>query len=39
MVVKAINAMKKKEEAAPAAPAAPSTTEKLLTEIRDSLRK
>ncbi|MFM2295860.1 MAG: large-conductance mechanosensitive channel protein MscL [Verrucomicrobiota bacterium] len=39
MVVKAMNAMKKKEEAAPAAPAAPSTTEKLLTEIRDSLRK
>ncbi len=39
MVVKAMNAMKKKEEAAPAAPAAPSTTEKLLAEIRDSLKK
>jgi large conductance mechanosensitive channel len=39
MVVKALNAMKKKEVAAPSAPPAPSPTEKLLTEIRDSLRK
>lgn len=39
LVVKAINAAKKKEEAAPAAPPAPSSTDKLLTEIRDALKK
>ena len=39
MVVKAINSMKRKEEAAPAAPPEPSAEVKLLTEIRDSLRK
>jgi large conductance mechanosensitive channel len=39
LVIKGINALKKKEEAAPAAPAEPSTTEKLLMEIRDSLKK
>jgi large conductance mechanosensitive channel len=39
MMVKAINASKKKEEAAPAAPAEPSSTDKLLMEIRDSLKK
>lgn len=39
MVVKAMNSMKKKEEAAPAAPPAPSAEVKLLTEIRDSLKK
>jgi large conductance mechanosensitive channel len=42
MLIKGINKMKRKEEAAPAAPAAPpepSTTEKLLMEIRDSLKK
>jgi len=39
LVIKAINAMKKKEEAAPAAPPAPSTTDVLLMEIRDSLKK
>lgn len=39
MVVKALNSMKKKEEAAPAAPPEPSNEEKLLTEIRDALRK
>ena len=39
MVVKATNKMKKKAEEAPAPPAEPSTTEKLLTEIRDSLKK
>jgi len=39
MIIKAMNAMKKKEEAAPSAPPAPTATEKLLTEIRDSLRK
>lgn len=39
LVIKAINSIKKKEEAAPAAPPEPSTTEKLLMEIRDSLKK
>ena len=39
MVIKAMNSMKKKEEAAPAAPPEPSNEEKLLTEIRDALRK
>jgi large conductance mechanosensitive channel len=37
MVVKAMNSMKKKEEAAPVAPKAPST-EVLLGEIRDILK-
>ncbi len=36
MVIKSINAMKKKEEAAPAGP---SSTDALLMEIRDSLKK
>lgn len=36
LVVKAMNSMKKKEEAAPAAP---SKEEVLLTEIRDALRQ
>lgn len=39
LMVKAINSMKAKEEARPAAPPAPSTTEKLLMEIRDNLKK
>jgi len=39
VVVKAINSMKKKEEAAPKAPPAPSKEEVLLTEIRDLLKK
>lgn len=39
MVVKGINRMKKKEEAAPAAPPAPSAEAVLLTEIRDLLKK
>lgn len=39
LVIKAINSIKKKEEAAPAAPPEPTTTEKLLMEIRDSLKK
>ena len=39
MVIKAINKMKKKAEEAPAAPAEPSSTDKLLIEIRDSLKK
>jgi large conductance mechanosensitive channel len=38
IVVKAINAMKKKAEAAPPAPAAPSAQEVLLGEIRDLLK-
>lgn len=39
LIVKAINASKKKEAAAPAAPPAPSAQEKLLMEIRDALKK
>ncbi|NWF71390.1 MAG: large-conductance mechanosensitive channel protein MscL [Chloroflexi bacterium] len=39
LVVKAINSMKKKEESAPAAPPEPTAQEKLLTEIRDLLKK
>lgn len=39
LMIKAINASKKKEEVVPAAPPEPSTTDKLLTEIRDALRK
>ncbi|MEZ4800565.1 MAG: large-conductance mechanosensitive channel protein MscL [Flavobacteriales bacterium] len=38
MIVKAINKMKRKEEAAPAAPPAPSKEEVLLSEIRDLLK-
>lgn len=37
LVIKAINKMKKKQEEAP--PAGPSTTDALLMEIRDSLKK
>ena len=39
MVVKAMNNLKKKEEAAPAEPPKPSAEEVLLTEIRDALKK
>ena len=39
MMVKAINKMKRKQEEAPAAPPEPSDEVKLLTEIRDALRK
>jgi large conductance mechanosensitive channel len=39
MVVKAINAAKRKPEPAPAAPPEPTTEEKLLAEIRDLLKK
>ncbi|MCA0399973.1 MAG: large conductance mechanosensitive channel protein MscL [Proteobacteria bacterium] len=39
MVVKGMNRLKKAEAAAPAAPPEPSAQEKLLTEIRDLLRK
>ena len=38
MMIKLMNAAKKKEEATPAAPPAPSKEEVLLTEIRDALR-
>ena len=38
IVVKGMNAAKKKEEEAPAPPAKPSKEEVLLTEIRDALR-
>lgn len=39
MMVKGINKMKRKEEAKPAAPPGPTKEEKLLTEIRDLLKK
>lgn len=39
MVIKGLNTLKKKEEAAPVAVPAPSKEEVLLTEIRDLLRK
>lgn len=39
MVIKGMNKMKKKKEEAPAAPPAPSNEEKLLSEIRDLLKK
>jgi len=39
MLIKGINSMRKKEEAAPAPPPAPSKEETLLTEIRDLLKK
>lgn len=39
MVVKAVNKAKKAEPPAPAAPAEPSSTDKLLAEIRDALKK
>lgn len=39
LVVKTVNSMKQKEEAAPAPPPAPSAQEVLLTEIRDLLKK
>lgn len=38
LVVKGINASRKKEEAKPAAPPAPTNEEKLLMEIRDALK-
>lgn len=37
-VIRLMNSLKRKEEAAPAAPPAPSAEEKLLTEIRDILQ-
>jgi large conductance mechanosensitive channel len=39
LVIKGMNALKRKEEAAPAAPAEPSAEVKLLGEIRDLLKK
>ncbi|MCB9433114.1 MAG: large-conductance mechanosensitive channel protein MscL [Ardenticatenaceae bacterium] len=39
MLVRTIKKMEKQEEAAPAAPPAPSAEEKLLTEIRDLLKR
>lgn len=39
LVIKAMNAAKKKEAEAPAAPPAPTKEEQLLTEIRDLLKK
>jgi large conductance mechanosensitive channel len=39
IAVKAMNTLKKKEEAAPAAPPAPSNEEVLLAEIRDLLKQ
>ena len=39
MIIKAMNAAKKKEEAAPVVPLAPSAEQKLLSEIRDLLKK
>lgn len=38
LVIKGINASRKKEAATPAAPPAPSNEEKLLMEIRDALK-
>lgn len=39
MVIKGMNSLKKKEEEKPAPPPAPSAEEKLLSEIRDLLKK
>jgi large conductance mechanosensitive channel len=39
MVIKGMNSLKKKEEAAPEEPPAPSKEEILLTEIRDALQQ
>ena len=39
MVIKGMNAMKRKQEEAPAPPPGPTPTESLLMEIRDALKK
>jgi len=39
LVIKGINSAKKKQQAAPPAPPEPSSTDKLLMEIRDALKK
>ncbi|WP_294823511.1 large conductance mechanosensitive channel protein MscL [uncultured Flavobacterium sp.] len=38
MIIKGVNALRKKEETKPAAPPAPSNEEKLLMEIRDAIK-
>ncbi len=38
LLVKGVNSMRRKEQAAPAAPPAPTNEEKLLMEIRDALK-
>ncbi len=38
MIIKGINSMKRKDDAAPAEPPAPTNEEQLLTEIRDLLK-
>ena len=37
LIVKAVSQVQRKQEAAPSEPAPPTTSEKLLTEIRDAL--
>jgi large conductance mechanosensitive channel len=39
LMIKAINNLQRKEEAAPSSPSEPSAQEKLLMEIRDALKK
>jgi large conductance mechanosensitive channel len=39
LLIRALNQLKKKQEAAPAAPPTPSAQEKLLAEIRDLLKQ
>ena len=39
MVIRSLNAMNRKKEDVPAAPPAPSSTETLLAEIRDELKR
>lgn len=39
LIIKAMNSAMKKKEAAPAPPPAPSSTDQLLMEIRDELKK
>jgi len=38
-LIRSISSLKKKEEAAPSAPAEPSSTDKILAEIRDELKR
>jgi large conductance mechanosensitive channel len=39
MLIRALSSMQKKKEEVPAAPAGPSSTDKLLMEIRDELKR
>jgi large conductance mechanosensitive channel len=39
LMIKGINSLKRKQEAVPPAPPSPSSTDQLLVEIRDELRK